>query len=603
MAKTFDAHIMGENTRPITVLPLPAGTGKTQGLCLYCSMLSKAGGYGVLIVTALKDEATKIAEEINGIADKPIALAEHGDSRNSEEAISSAQILIITHSAYQNAMDAETGGKQYKSKWGKYVSWDHGRRRLTVIDEAIDIVDQFNIKYEELRLLKSIIPSTGLSADGARAEQAVNAAFERLDGLVSGIAEIKQYELIHFSDCDCDADAFKSLRRDIVKHLGIHFSFKAKDVDVRQSLATFVKKILDNLEKVIASWSIYYNSGAYNGLSTARFILPLELNNVIVLDATASKNPVTRVLNDYTDVVSLPSIKSYANLTLHISIGHSVGQNSMKEITQKEWGAIFDRLNGSELKDCSAPLLCVHKDTETLLSASALPKDWSIMHWGAINGSNDWKHCDSVVVYGLPYIPEHICATTLMAFWDWGYKIRERPYSKDILHSDLNYIKTTYQWLHIIVSLVQAINRAHCRRMTEAGNCPETKVYLFTLHEEHSVRLKHHLAELMPDIIIKDWDAPKSDSNSKGLNGTEQKIVDALSQHTFSYLDVTVMLDEAGINRYTFNNNYPKDLSKKKGRLHDAITAIGWEYLKAKEAKEIIGIYKQHFIKTSELED
>jgi len=596
MAKALNSHIIGQNTKPITVLPLPTGTGKTQGLCLYCSMLSQASEHGVLIVTALKNEANKIAETINDLSTKKVALAQHGDSKNSHSDLQKAQILIITHSAYQNAMEAETSDEPYKSKWSNYISWKNGRRNLTVIDESIDIVSQYSITREDLRLLQSLIPKSPLSADAEQARKALNAVNEKLNEIVLDKNSIKQYELIHFSNYSEIKIAFKSLEKEIEKHLSIHFGYREKGIDLQKNLFSYSKKILSNLEEITRSWSIYYNSGAHHGLSTARFILPIELNNIVVLDATAQKNPITRTLKDHSEIISLPKLKSYSNLTLHISTGHSVGQSSMGKLTKKDWGIIFDRLHYSELKNSASPLLCVHKDTENKLGKNGIPKNWSTMHWGAINGVNKWKDCDSVLVYGLPYLPEHFCATTLMAFWDWSYKIKNKPYQKDILQIDMPYIKETYKWLHIVVSLVQAGNRAHCRLMIDNGQCPATDAYIFVKHELDKEVLTRHLSDLMPDLNIQDWNAPKTNSNSKGLNKTEKKIITGLQSSNSNLIKIPDFLSKLGIVANTFNNNYSKKLSKKQGALHEAISDIGWVYLSGKESGKKLGVYRQHFI-------
>ncbi len=594
MAEAFNSHIAGENAKPITVLPLPTGTGKTQGLCLYCSMLRDEG---VLIVTALTKEATNIANCINDIAGKDIAVAEHGDSRNTSQKIIDAKVLVITHSAYQKTMSAETSDESYRSKWGKYSTWQQGKRKLTVIDEAIDIVDHYSVSLEQLRLLSSLLPQNNLDDESQQAATVVNTVFEYLSDLGSGKTQKAEYELMGFPELVDDCGKLKQLHAVIAAHIATHFKDREKEVDLSKSLNAFVRGVLNNLEMIVSSWSIYSQVGAYHKLTTARLVLPLEVNDVVVLDATAEANPVTRALGEYVDLIKLPKVKSYRNLTVHISIGHGVSKAATQAMGVQEWDAIFDHLSHNELKGSKAPLLCVQADTELRLGKRHIPKNWSIMHWGAINGVNDWKDCDSVIMYGLQYLPEDACAATLMAFWGWSYRRKGKSYNSNILSIDTKYIKHTYQWRHIIVSLVQAINRAHCRAMIKDGNCPVTDVYIFAKSETDRKTLQHHLTELLPDVNCEDWSAPKTESNSKGLNGTEQKIIDALAGHDSNRFHISKMLPEHKIKYRTFNNNYPKHLIKKEGKLYDAITAMGWSYLSAKEAKEVLDVGRQHFIK------
>jgi hypothetical protein len=85
LAHTFDRQIVAHGTpegQRWKVLQPATGTGKTQGLAVYCSLLDAADHPGVLIVTRLKTQADGIAADINAMAGKPgTALAYHGDNR------------------------------------------------------------------------------------------------------------------------------------------------------------------------------------------------------------------------------------------------------------------------------------------------------------------------------------------------------------------------------------------------------------------------------------------------------------------------------------------------------------------------------------------
>lgn len=600
MAHIFNTHITGE-ADTITAFPLPTGAGKTQGLAMYCSMLCQSDQCsGVLIVTSFIDEANEIADCINQLAQRTVAIAEHGKSNNSPKTIEDAPILVITHSAYQRTMDAEFGGASYRSKWKKYSCWSGGTRKLTVIDEAIDIVEHSEVTLEQLRLLKSLIP-TG-TPKGCKDElEAVNAVYDYLKGLALGEVTLEEYELIRFDQFK-EISGFSGLREAVALHIGKHLNYEIYDIKLQDGLKAFARKMFDDLERVVSSWSLYIKNGLYHTLRTSRFVLPLEINRFVVLDATAPANPVTRALEGYLDIAELSKIKSYRNLNLHISVGHGVSKFALEKLNRKDWGVILDRLSCKELKDKENVLLCVPKFVEDRLGKRALPAHWSVMHWGAINGRNDWKHCDAVVVYGLPYLSHYDCASNLMAFLDWKYTAKKKFYDTDILRLDRNAFRQGYLWRHIIVSLVQAINRAHCRKMIDGGNCPQTDVYLFVKSQVHKDRLCHHLSGLMPDIIIQDWLGPKVEADVLGLNKTEQKIVDALKRHGEEVYEVSHMLKELEIIPETFSNNYPPELSKGEGKLYAALQEIGWRYVTAREARDKLGMkYRQHFVKVASI--
>jgi len=98
-------------------------------------------------------------------------------------------------------------------------------------------------------------------------------------------------------------------------------------------------------------------------------------------------------------------------------------------------------------------------------------------HWGAIDGSNEWKDCDSAVIFGLPYLPDHWAANCYMALQgctstEWLQNSAERAFGR---HSD---IRQSLMHGHIITDVIQGINRVRCRKVVDVGgNCEETDIF------------------------------------------------------------------------------------------------------------------------------
>lgn len=595
MATVFNDHLRGDNTMPITALALPTGAGKTQGLSLYCALLSyNSPNSGVLVVTAFKSAADELAEIINSIAGSVIALAEHGDSKHTEDEINEAQVLIITHSAYQRSVRAELDNEYYKSKWSRHTQWRYGARDLTVIDESIDIVDTYDVSLEELRLICSLIPES-LDGDDLLAADAIRGALSCLSQ-IRDADEHAPYELITFPDLKGAVAAFPSFLGKIKAHINTHFS---KD-GLNNGLSVCCERVLGNLGFILSSWSLYENSGAHHKLVTGRFVFEFGLNGGVVLDATSPEHSVTRFLEQKGSwrIVNLLDVKSYENLTIHISTGHKVGKGSLSGVPKASWQELLHDVDRNELSVSNAPLLCVHKEVEEkLVKAKVLPSGWRVMHWGNINGLNEWKDCDSVVVYGLPYLKHITAAVTLMSFLDWSYCKDDKVYGADVLKIDRSYIEEAYGWRHIIVSLVQAINRAHCRKIIEGGLCPKTDVFLFVNSVTDKERLVKFLRKLMPDVRFKDWNARKFDMDVKGLTKNEGLVVAGLDAVTTDYVRVDTLLGDCGVNKNTFINNSASGLTRRSGVLYDAVTQMGWRYVSAQEAKRLWGVYKTHFVR------
>lgn len=165
MAEVFNQHILDKNNKPWSFLTLPTGTGKTQGLAMYCSMFDRNTHPGILIVTNFVKEAESLAKLINELSNDPnLARAKYCKTSKSTSDTNDAPtldvydtpVLIVTHVAYQNAMDAMSKKDFLKFKWDKINNWKGGERKLTVVDESIDIVKSVQITLEQLRLLANL---------------------------------------------------------------------------------------------------------------------------------------------------------------------------------------------------------------------------------------------------------------------------------------------------------------------------------------------------------------------------------------------------------------------------------------------------------------
>jgi hypothetical protein len=162
MAHTFNRQIEAYGTAAADrwkVLQPSTGTGKSQGMAVYCSMLPATNHPGVLIVTRLKAQADEIAATINTLAgNETTAIAFHGDATVSIESLSQSPVVIITHRAYEIGLDAINRGVTTAPKWERYHAWRDGQRKLVVIDEALDIIEEAQIDLERVRFILGVIP-------------------------------------------------------------------------------------------------------------------------------------------------------------------------------------------------------------------------------------------------------------------------------------------------------------------------------------------------------------------------------------------------------------------------------------------------------------
>ena len=250
---------------------------------------------------------------------------------------------------------------------------------------------------------------------------------------------------------------------------------------------------------------ILFQEGTKRTLSTSSLILPENCKGAVVLDATASASPVYDIFDRAKVWQTPPGSRSYENVTLHVSTGHRVGKryltNNAIELSASLIGDLNERLAGKR-----NVLMVCHKGVEPVINGYETTFHMHTGHWGMIEGSNEWKDCDSVVIFGLPYRPNTWTSSTFMGFCgppanEWFQSSAKRSFGR---HGD---IRKALQDGQMLVQVTQAINRVRCRKVIdEAGNCESTNVFILLPGNELSDHLIAGLNAQMPGIRIEEWD-------------------------------------------------------------------------------------------------
>ena len=177
MASTFRTSIINSITgvvdAPWLILQPPTGSGKTQGACVFAAMQAEANAkgmlkpVGVLIVTRLIEQADALAEQVNELAGRVVAIAHHSKRPATPQELLDSDILIVTHQAYVNAAEHLGSPKDTPH----FVKWRGGNRLLTIIDEALaNVVENSRVTMADLAQVLSYITelSRNLGDDGVR---------------------------------------------------------------------------------------------------------------------------------------------------------------------------------------------------------------------------------------------------------------------------------------------------------------------------------------------------------------------------------------------------------------------------------------------------
>lgn len=499
--------------KPWTVLPIPTGAGKTQGLCLYCALLSKIYDSekrtkhpGVLIVTRLIEDADKIRDTINDLTGKCVAVSYHSKTDRKFLPLKHTRlfpVLVICHQAFGNALEAVASDEALFSNWLDYTHWSYGERKLKVIDESLDVVKAYHINHRDFDKVCGAIPAE-IRRQHRAEEKAIRALGERFRQRIEKKGLPNEGRLIRTTEWLHEETDFSALIKTL-KRKKILTKTKSSD-EKGKLLQTKIRNVVCGMEAMKYGWAVH---SAYRGthtLSTARLILPDFVQRAAVLDATAKINPVYDYLEEENvGIPALPKgIRSYRNVTLHVCFNHPAGKEAISKQDYPHFDLLMNYLSERIERDKQV-FFCVHKDTEERLKGrySKLFPEHDFGHWGAIDGRNDWKDYDTMVIYGLPFVKPVDPLISILSFQDWQSR-RSGKIFKPVITKALREDAARYADQFMVVRLIQAINRIRCRKVIDdKGNCAKSDVYLFLHGKKKGEQFIEAIKDQMPGIRIK----------------------------------------------------------------------------------------------------
>ena len=547
IGSTFNAHIKShDNPKSLskwTVLSPPTGSGKSQGTAVYCSLLSKLPSekrVGVLIVTRLKVDADAMANTINTLTGKPSAKAFHGDAR--EVSISDLwkwDVVVITHKAYELALDKLGSHGQIQQTWDFFHSYssdendvlNKGTRKLVVIDESLDIVEESQGNLEGLRHTLGCLPQP-LIEKHKYAVQGIKALIAILEEMAASSEHHSTKEAVLLSEmvkCGSPPD-YTALRKDLRE---VRFDLQQHKSDLAENsrLLKIHDHRLKQLDVIFRSWSYYAKSGVDgHTLNTARLLVPEDSKGAVVLDATAIHDVIYELF-DKVELIHPPTgVRDYSNVNLWISHGHKQGKVHMRNNAKALCESLMSNLS-DKLSIQAKVFVCCHQAVEPALKLHKPDFQLNVGHWGAVDGSNHWQDCDTAVIFGLPYTPDTWAANAYFALQgvqDTAWlQSKNRPYGK---HQD---VREALKTGHIVSSVVQAINRIRCRKVIDAkGNCPKADVYLMLPAGKVGETILKGILESMPKVNLCEWTFSDAKRKTRKSNGEDSLIAYASNMLT-----------------------------------------------------------------------
>lgn len=525
--KTFNEQIINGDDR-WRVLQPATGTGKSQGLALYSALMKDQPNIGILIVVRLIDQADDIVKTINRLANQVIAKAHHTENKLSTDEMADTQVLVITHKAYELSLERHLYGSN--ERFTTFQTYSHcfeRKRQLVVIDECLDIVRQYQVSLDDMNWLLGMVPPSlqygntfkeqfllltslrdtllQLYNEGGNKSLMVRTLPENLHGDVD-LNELRE-ALVHL-DWDLVALGQESLRD-------------------RSRIADRIDKTLQAAEATLVQWRYYSKQGKIHTLNTANLIMPDEIQGAVILDATASQNLLYKLLGDKAELKPVPTVRNYSNVTLHVAIVQGAGKGKMLKNVEKRTAILMDDLI-NRLPGTAKAFICAHKDVEHHLQKYDTPFELKTGHWGAIDGRNDFQHCDTFVGFGLPYRSKVNANNVYMAIKgpqdsDWLNSAQHRASegSPDVLREILQG--------QLASDMIQAINRIRVRRVIDnEGNCDQANCYLVIGKDRHGQSLLDNIKKAMPGIRLKHWNLTFSEPVAMSVRAHRSEYVRSL---------------------------------------------------------------------------
>jgi hypothetical protein len=559
MAKTFNQAIEGNlaadnpfrdnpQSGKWMVLSPATGSGKTQGVRIYSAMQAAANLHrsspkkvGILIVTREIEQADELAQEVrDSFQDRlggstlyesirgstpertPVALARHSNAPDvTLEDMKRTDVLVVTHASYVLALDSLS--RNVQDRWSSLIEWDHGQRKLVVVDETIsNMVEEYRLELDylsstigdirqdvkdkfpgQMRLLNSVIQVLQTIRTKAKELKEVDGDTSHSDAAVWNAETQRSHEL---AQAWVEASKFADMSelRQAVKEDRSRQNWKSEGSQAQhKARSEMIDANLKSVQAICSRWAWYARSGKFDTLNASRLVLPEPFPlNVVCLDATARQEVLWELLGKENVVrPKLPEgVRSYAQVTLNVARAGSVSKTTMKDKGKARLARLVEHLNKRFDGQASRKVFLVtHKAIEHHAKDHVLTfGKLSVAHWGSLDGKNEWHDHDVAVLFGLSY---------RMRIWanNLYQAIKGRQGTKWLQNN--NVLRNEMEVKQLTAGIVQAMNRIRCRKTVNAqGDCLPAEVFLVLKEGSEGDAILEGIRAEMPGLVVQPWE-------------------------------------------------------------------------------------------------
>lgn len=468
------------------VLPAKTGTGKSLTIKTYIAMLEAVAS--IVIVPSVED-AIEYCKDINEFSSDDnyarcyysLAVKPDNSLRVEKEDLQKYRCIVITHSMFIRMLS--------NSKPDEFNTFYTNKRELVVIDERINLSQQYCVSYDEVEALIDLTKELQRVLDIDLSDE-----LEWLMQFECHVGMNKQY-CTDNKKSEIKLDALCSPSIEPWSFAGIQKAVKNYNIDICQmykvpksikkkdSAETLTYKIceqLDAIELIFFTEHTLHKSGR-DTLVMVHRKLDLLLGSAVVLDATANVNIHYKAM-EILEPTNIEMIKPtnprvYNNLTIYKMRGYNqsrteIFKNQKKAQLKVKAIGYVKFVKSLLIKPTDKVLIVTFKYfVQYLEDEVKKTPNISITSYGNHVGKNKWSDHNKVVIIGWNYLSEHVNVSTYIGAIDDLTK----SFSYDLLE-----IKHKYQITGIADDLVQASMRGKARTTIDIdGNCPESEVYLF----------------------------------------------------------------------------------------------------------------------------
>jgi hypothetical protein len=557
--ETFNSQLSG--TKGIHVCDSMCGTGKTLSAKVASAIFAKQyWNEGVIVVVRLKEQCLEVSNDINQIYQRITNTSENiarpfftGVANNrqggfmSDEMIRNTQVLVITHARYLSYLSGKS-----KNELG---TWQRGDRSFRIVDESLDLVERFVLSRGEIAALEyafknrfdfyNLFKGYGDKEDTGKYKEywdffddiqdyigynLTSKNETRIDPFMeivkkySHIDEEGNYNELYFSRLN---DLFQnSTKKDYHKN---YFRKKGnrnwKEEEIEDMMDAAVNHFAA-LDRIIRTSVYFYNRDSHQEMATGSIILPSTFQSMVILDATSSIDRIYSLFKDNSDQCHRYSIdknvRVFKNVNLHFRPERNgLGIGETKASLKKRVSEIYRWANENFRSEDGKKKKVLFAGHKVLMDAlkihiNGLTKepvfDWDVIWYNNVDGKNEFRDYDNLVVTSLQYMPPHYSKTTILGFLG---------INGDLTDKDADGVSDST----LAVKLIQLFFRIATRMVIDdEGNCSSSNIYILLpgdeigkdVEEVHDVNYEAYLTSLsryllqefrdsMPGIQVQKW--------------------------------------------------------------------------------------------------